>query len=189
MKILSSIPNQITLARIASVPLFMFLVLSETTIGTILATVLFSLAAISDAVDGYLARSLKQTSTFGKFADPIADKLLVAGALIAFVQLGELTAAPVMVIIAREFLVTGLRILLSRKGRSLRQALWESSRPSPTSGLSSRCSSTATFSWGALERRRRTRSSTLPSPLPSSLVGSTSTVPGACSRKSGRRWP
>jgi CDP-diacylglycerol--glycerol-3-phosphate 3-phosphatidyltransferase len=117
VKILSSIPNQITLARIASVPLFMFLVLSETTIGTILATVLFSLAAISDAVDGYLARSLKQTSTFGKFADPIADKLLVAGALIAFVQLGELTAAPVMVIIAREFLVTGLRILAIAEGK------------------------------------------------------------------------
>jgi len=117
MKMFSTIPNQITFARIASVPLFMLLILSETSIGTILAIVLFVLAAISDAVDGYLARSLNQTTLFGKFADPIADKLLVAGALIAFVQLGELTAAAVMVIIAREFLVTGLRILAIAEGR------------------------------------------------------------------------
>ena len=77
---------------------------------------MFCLAALSDAVDGYLARSFKQTSTFGKFADPIADKLLVVGALISFVELGELSAAPVMVIVAREFLVTGLRILAVADG-------------------------------------------------------------------------
>jgi CDP-diacylglycerol--glycerol-3-phosphate 3-phosphatidyltransferase len=117
MNIRSNIPNQITLARIASVPLFMYLVLSETTVGTILAIAIFSLAAISDAVDGYLARLLNQTTTFGAFADPIADKLLVAGALIAFVQLGELAAGPVMVVIAREFLVTGLRIMAIAEGK------------------------------------------------------------------------
>ena len=117
MNIRSNIPNQITLARIASVPLFMYLVLSETAVGTILAIVIFSLAAISDVVDGYLARLLNQTTTFGEFADPIADKLLVAGALIAFVQLGELSAGPVMVVIAREFLVTGLRILAIAEGK------------------------------------------------------------------------
>ena len=111
-----TIPNQITLARIASVPLVMFLILSDHDIGRIVATIIFFLAAISDAVDGYLARTFKQTSVFGKFADPIADKLLVSGALIALVQLGELTAAPVMVIIAREFLVTGLRILAISNG-------------------------------------------------------------------------
>jgi CDP-diacylglycerol--glycerol-3-phosphate 3-phosphatidyltransferase len=117
MKIFETIPNQITFARIASVPLFMFLILSRTSIGTILAIVLFVLAAASDVVDGYLARSFKQTTVFGEFADPIADKLLVAGALIAFVQLGELTAAAVMVIIARDFLVTGLRILAVAEGK------------------------------------------------------------------------
>jgi CDP-diacylglycerol--glycerol-3-phosphate 3-phosphatidyltransferase len=112
-----TIPNQITIARIASVPLFMFLMLSETPIGTILAIAMFSLAAISDAIDGYLARSLNQVSTFGKFADPIADKLLVTAALVSFVQLDELTASLVMVIIAREFLVTGLRILAIADGK------------------------------------------------------------------------
>ncbi|MEI6172049.1 MAG: CDP-diacylglycerol--glycerol-3-phosphate 3-phosphatidyltransferase, partial [bacterium] len=112
----SSIPNQITVARLASVPLLMFLILWDSPVGRVLGVVLFFLAAVSDAVDGYLARSFKQTSVFGKFADPIADKLLISGALIAFVQLGELAAAPVMLIIAREFLVTGLRILAISEG-------------------------------------------------------------------------
>jgi len=113
----SNIPNQITLARIASVPLFMYLLLMEKPVGTILAIVLFVLAAASDAVDGYLARSMNQTTVFGKFADPIADKLLIAGALISFVQLGELSAAATMIIISREFLVTGLRIMAIAEGK------------------------------------------------------------------------
>lgn len=118
-----TIPNQITLARIASVPLLMYLILVDSGIGRILAIALFSLAALSDAVDGYLARSLKQTSVFGKFADPIADKLLVSGAMIALVQLGELTAAAVMAIVAREFLVTGLRILAISEGQVISASL------------------------------------------------------------------
>jgi len=123
MKVLRTIPNQITVARIACVPLFMYLVLSQTKVGTILAIIMFFLAAISDAVDGYLARSLNQTSNFGKFADPIADKLIVVAALISFIQLGELTAAPVMVIVAREFLVTGLRILAVAEGEMISASL------------------------------------------------------------------
>lgn len=114
-----TIPNQITLSRIAFVPLLMFLILFESDVTRILAMILFFLAAVSDAVDGYLARSLNQTSTFGKFADPIADKLLIAGALVAFLQLGELSAWAVMAIIAREFLVTGLRILAISEGEAI----------------------------------------------------------------------
>ena len=118
-----NIPNQITLARIASVPLFMYLLLMGKPVGTILAIVLFVLAAASDAVDGYLARSMKQTTVFGKFADPIADKLLIAGALISFVELGELSAAVTMVIISREFLVTGLRIMAIAEGKVISASL------------------------------------------------------------------
>jgi len=116
-----TIPNQITLARIASVPLLMFLILAgaNSRTATLLAIAVFVLAALSDAVDGYLARSFRQTSTFGKFADPIADKLLIIGALLCFVQLNELLAAPVMVLIAREFLVTGLRILAIDEGTAI----------------------------------------------------------------------
>ncbi|HBR10330.1 TPA: CDP-diacylglycerol--glycerol-3-phosphate 3-phosphatidyltransferase [Candidatus Acetothermia bacterium] len=108
---LLNISNKITMARVASIPLFIALVLWGTWLGTILAIVLFALAAISDVVDGYLARELGQTTTFGTFADPIADKLLVTAALVTFVQIGELTAIPVVVIISREFIVTGLRIM------------------------------------------------------------------------------
>jgi len=116
MRILRSIPNQITLSRIAFVPLLMFLILHDSPVTRIVAMALFLLAAISDAADGYIARSLNQTSLFGKFADPIADKLLIAAALIAFVQLGEMSPWAVMLIIAREFLVTGLRILAISEG-------------------------------------------------------------------------
>lgn len=114
---LNTIPNQITIARLLSVPLLMYLILSDSSIARIFAVILFFLAAVSDAVDGYIARSFKQTSVFGQFADPIADKLMISGALIALVQLGELTAAAVMALIAREFLVTGLRIIAIHEGQ------------------------------------------------------------------------
>lgn len=111
-----TIPNQLTLARILAIPVFMYFLFAQGTVFKILALAIFSLAALSDAVDGYLARSLKQVTPFGKFADPIADKILVAAALVSFVQLDELTATPVVVILSREFLVTGLRILAVAEG-------------------------------------------------------------------------
>ncbi len=112
-----TIPNQITLARILAIPLFMYFLFAPGKLFKILAIAIFSLAALSDAVDGYIARALKQITPFGKFADPIADKLLITAALVSFVQLEELTATPVVVIVAREFLVTGLRIMAVAEGR------------------------------------------------------------------------
>ncbi len=111
-----TIPNKITLARILAIPVFMYCVFAEGAVFKILAIVLFALAAASDVVDGYLARTMRQISAFGVFADPIADKLLVTAALVSFVQLGDLTAVPVVVILAREFLVTGLRLLAVGEG-------------------------------------------------------------------------
>ncbi len=113
----SSIPNQITVARLASVPLLMYFLLWDSHVARVLALGLFFVAAATDAVDGYLARTFQQTSVFGKYADPIADKLLVVGALVCLLQLGELNAVWVMIIIAREFLVTGLRILAISEGQ------------------------------------------------------------------------
>ena len=84
---------------------------------------LFLLMAISDGVDGYLARKRNQITKLGAFLDPIADKLLIAGALIALVQLGELSAAAVMALIAREFLVTGLRIIAIHEGMVISASL------------------------------------------------------------------
>lgn len=111
-----TIPNQITLARILAIPLLMYFIFAEGTLFKILAMVLFALAAASDVVDGYLARSLQQETPFGVFADPIADKLLVTAALVSFVELGQLAAVPVVVILARELLVTGLRLLAVGEG-------------------------------------------------------------------------
>ncbi|MFO8034655.1 MAG: CDP-diacylglycerol--glycerol-3-phosphate 3-phosphatidyltransferase [Candidatus Bipolaricaulota bacterium] len=111
-----TIPNQITLARILAIPLLMYFIFAEGTVFKILAIVLFALAAASDVADGYLARSLRQETPFGVFADPIADKLLVTAALVSFVELGELAAVPVVVILAREFLVTGLRLVAVGEG-------------------------------------------------------------------------
>ena len=119
----SSIPNQITVARLACVPLLMYFLLWDTHTARITALVLFFVAAATDAVDGYLARTFQQTSVFGKFADPIADKLLVVGALVCLLQLGELNAVWVMIIIAREFLVTGLRILAMSEGQVIPASL------------------------------------------------------------------
>ncbi|MFB6291289.1 MAG: CDP-diacylglycerol--glycerol-3-phosphate 3-phosphatidyltransferase [Candidatus Bipolaricaulia bacterium] len=115
-----NIPNALTVFRIISVPFVMFLLLSDMNLA---ALGLFLFSSLTDLVDGYLARKYDRTSPFGKFADPIADKLLVSAILITFVQLGKLTAAPVVVIISREFLVTGLRLLGATKEKVI-SASW-----------------------------------------------------------------
>ncbi|MCS7240607.1 MAG: CDP-diacylglycerol--glycerol-3-phosphate 3-phosphatidyltransferase [Candidatus Bipolaricaulota bacterium] len=111
-----NVPNSLTLARFAAVPLFLVFLFMPGTVFKILALAIFAVAALTDAVDGYLARSLREVTTFGKLADPIADKVLVAAALVSFVEFGELRAIPVIVILAREFLVTGLRIFAIAEG-------------------------------------------------------------------------
>ncbi|MBC7318448.1 CDP-diacylglycerol--glycerol-3-phosphate 3-phosphatidyltransferase [Candidatus Bipolaricaulota bacterium] len=111
-----NVPNSLTVARVASVPLFLVFLFLPGTVFKILALAIFTVAALTDAVDGYLARSLREVTTFGKLADPIADKVLVAAALVSFVEFGELRALPVIVILAREFLVTGLRIFALAEG-------------------------------------------------------------------------
>ncbi|MBI1741496.1 CDP-diacylglycerol--glycerol-3-phosphate 3-phosphatidyltransferase [Candidatus Acetothermia bacterium] len=115
-----NLPNQITLWRIAMIPTLMFFLLTPWAYGKHVALIIFILAAISDAVDGYIARSTDRVTDFGQFADPIADKLLITAALLPFVQSGKLWSVWVMVILAREFLVTGLRILALAKGEVIK---------------------------------------------------------------------
>lgn len=111
-----NVPNSLTIARIAAVPLFLAFLFMPGTVSKILALAIFAVAALTDAVDGYLARSLREVTTFGKLADPLADKILVAAALVSFVEFGALRAAPVIVILGREFLVTGLRAFALAEG-------------------------------------------------------------------------
>ena len=104
-----NVPNVLTVIRILLVPVLVVALLAKTDNGDLLAAIVFALASVTDAVDGYLARSRNSVTTFGKLMDPIADKLLIVGALVALVSLNRLDAWVAMVIIAREFAVTVLR--------------------------------------------------------------------------------
>jgi CDP-diacylglycerol---glycerol-3-phosphate 3-phosphatidyltransferase len=101
-----NLPNVLTLARILLVPVLVVALLDETNNGDILAAAVFAIASVTDFVDGWLARSRGDITSFGKLMDPIADKLLVIGALVSLVSLGRLAAWVAMVIIARELAVT-----------------------------------------------------------------------------------
>lgn len=109
-----TLANYVTLARIALIPLLIILLLFRI---NGLALVLFLLLSSSDAIDGYIARRFNQVSDLGKFLDPLADKILVITALIALVGLGKADSSPVMILAAREFLVSGLRINAGREGK------------------------------------------------------------------------
>lgn len=103
-----------TLSRIFIIPFFMTLVLSRTT--ETWAAIVFILAALTDGLDGYLARARKEITKFGQLMDPIADKLLVSSALIALVELDAISSWVVMIILGREFAVTGLRMVVATEG-------------------------------------------------------------------------
>ncbi len=105
-----NVPNVLTVIRILLVPVLVVALLEKTGGGDLLAAVVFAVASVTDAIDGRLARSRNAVTTFGKLMDPIADKLLVMAALIALVSLNRLQAWVAMVIIAREFAVTVLRV-------------------------------------------------------------------------------
>ncbi len=111
--------NAITVARIMLIPVFLVLLFSEVPYGEYLAVAVFALAAGTDKLDGYVARKQKKITATGIFLDPLADKLLVSAALIALVSLDKLAAWAAMVIIAREFAVTGLRLFAAAQGVSI----------------------------------------------------------------------
>jgi len=113
---LTSLPNLLTLFRIAAIPGIVGLFYLESELGSWLACGLFSVAALTDFLDGYLARAYSQQSAFGRFLDPIADKLLVAATLLIMTGFGQvrgLTILPALVILCREIMVSGLREFLA----------------------------------------------------------------------------
>lgn len=111
-----NLPNKLTMARIVMIPLFVIALLFDNTPGRIIACVLFCVASFTDFLDGYLARKHNLVTNFGKLMDPLADKLLVASAMIVMVQTGDLAAWIVILIIAREFAITALRSLAASEG-------------------------------------------------------------------------
>ncbi|MDD3146660.1 MAG: CDP-diacylglycerol--glycerol-3-phosphate 3-phosphatidyltransferase [Candidatus Riflebacteria bacterium] len=122
-----TLATKLTMMRVAAIPFFMgaffFKAPGEplnSDWGKAIATLIFIIAAITDYYDGYLARLYKEVTTFGRFIDPIADKLLVSTALIAMVEYREIThtaAWVAIIIIAREFAVTGLRLICAERGQ------------------------------------------------------------------------
>ena len=111
-----NLPNVLTVLRIMLVPVLVVALLGNTPSGDVLAAVVFALASLTDFVDGYLARARGSITTFGKLMDPLADKLLIVGALLALVSLHRLEGWVAMVIIARELAVTMLRANAGQAG-------------------------------------------------------------------------
>ena len=111
-----NVPNVLTLLRILLVPVLVVALGSEVEGGSEIAAAVFVLAAVTDGLDGYIARSRQSITTFGKVMDPVADKLLIAAALLTLVSLDRVDAWVAMIIIAREFAVSGLRIAAGQQG-------------------------------------------------------------------------
>jgi CDP-diacylglycerol--glycerol-3-phosphate 3-phosphatidyltransferase len=111
-----NVPNLLTVLRILLVPVIVVALLAETPNGDTLAAVVFAFAAFTDGLDGYIARSRGSVTNFGKLMDPLADKLLIIAPLVLLVSLGRLAAWVAMVIIAREFAVTALRMVAAEQG-------------------------------------------------------------------------
>ena len=120
-----NVPNQLTIARICMIPLVVVLILwVPKPLGNILSMIVFILACLTDAADGYIARRYNYITTFGKFMDPLADKLLVISAMICLVDLGRLESWIVILIIAREFIISGFRLIAVEKGVVIAANFW-----------------------------------------------------------------
>ena len=120
-----NLPNKITIFRVCMIPVFLiFLLVPGITGGRYIAAAVFIIASLSDLLDGYLARKHNLVTNFGKFMDPLADKLLVSSALICFVDLGQMPAWIAIIIISREFIISGFRLIASDNGVVLAAGWW-----------------------------------------------------------------
>jgi len=113
-----NLPNKLTMLRVLMIPVFLFFLMTEAggEYSRYIATAIFVIASLTDALDGYIARKYNLVTNFGKFMDPIADKILVCSAMIALIELGDITAIAVIIIIAREFIISGFRLVASDGG-------------------------------------------------------------------------
>lgn len=119
-----NLPNKLTTLRVIMIPFFIFFFLSDMKYGPVIGAVIFVVAAFTDMLDGHIARKYHLITTFGKFMDPLADKLLVCSALICLVETGDISSWVAIIIIAREFGVTGLRVLAASDGIVIAASWW-----------------------------------------------------------------
>lgn len=109
--------NKLTILRVLMIPAFLLVLYFDVPYANYLALAIFAIASLTDTLDGYIARHCNQVTDFGKFMDPLADKCLVTAALLWFVEIGQMPAWALLVVIVREFGVSGLRMVAADKGR------------------------------------------------------------------------
>lgn len=124
-----NLPNKLTISRVVMIPFFVFFLLADfgnrpDSIQKYIAAAIFIIASLTDWFDGYLARKNNLVTNFGKFMDPLADKLLVCSALICLTAKNQLAAWIVIVIISREFIISGFRLLASDNGVVIAASYW-----------------------------------------------------------------
>ena len=121
-----NLPNRLTLFRVILIPFFVFFLLAPyfTGYGNYIAVAVFIVASTTDFLDGHIARKRNLVTNFGKFMDPLADKLLVCSALICLIELDRLPAWIVIIIIAREFIISGFRLIASDNGVVIAASYW-----------------------------------------------------------------
>ncbi len=121
-----NLPNKLTLFRVFLIPFFVFFLLAPyfTGYGNYIAVAIFIVASLTDLLDGKIARKYNLVTNFGKFMDPLADKLLVCSAMICLIATGQLAAWIVIIIIAREFIISGFRLIASDNGVVIAASYW-----------------------------------------------------------------
>ena len=122
-----NLPNKLTIVRVCLIPFFVAALLFDhgnNYTMRIVANVLFIIASLTDLFDGKIARKYNMVTNFGKFMDPLADKLLVCSALICLIELGQLAAWVVIVIISREFIISGFRLVAADNGVVISASYW-----------------------------------------------------------------
>lgn len=121
-----NLPNKLTTFRVILIPFFVFFMLAPnmTGINHYIAVAIFIVASLTDLLDGKIARKYNLVTNFGKFMDPLADKLLVCSAMICLIQTGQLAAWIVVIIIAREFIISGFRLIASDNGVVIAASYW-----------------------------------------------------------------
>ena len=121
-----NLPNKLTTFRVILIPFFVFFMLAPnmTGINHYIAAAIFIVASLTDLLDGKIARKYNLVTNFGKFMDPLADKLLVCSAMICLIKTGQLAAWIVVIIIAREFIISGFRLIASDNGVVIAASYW-----------------------------------------------------------------
>ncbi len=121
-----NLPNKLTIARIVMIPFFVVFMLTGWggSASKWIALALFIIASLTDLLDGHIARKHNLVTNFGKFMDPLADKLLVCAAMICLVEMGRIPSWIVIIIISREFIISGFRLIASDNGRVIAASYW-----------------------------------------------------------------